>query len=265
VADVYLTGRRGFLGQAVEQALLAAGHAVNRTGHYTVFLHCGSPSPGGIGEMLQYPRIIESIAERDTGAVHQAIRDGASQIITPGSYCSYDPFSSINGPYGVAKRFTHALLEATWRQHRIPYTFLELPNLYGPGDRSHHVIPDTIRKILVAKETGGPVVMWGYPDTTRGFMHVDDAAAALVAAIGETTPRAGLLGPVATCPIGSLVQYLAQRLGYTGQIQWDYNGPSVVRGWRESEFQVPAWIFPDGLTQTTDWWQANPEPVEVRP
>ena len=58
-------------------------------------------------------------------------------------------------------------------------------NLYGPGDNfdltSSHVIPALIRKAHEAKVDGdAEFVIWGSGTPRREFLHVDDAADALV-------------------------------------------------------------------------------------
>ena len=58
-------------------------------------------------------------------------------------------------------------------------------NLYGPGDNfdlsSSHVVPALIRKAHEAKVSGAAeMVIWGSGTPRREFLHVDDAADALV-------------------------------------------------------------------------------------
>ena len=62
-----------------------------------------------------------------------------------------------------------------------------LVNLYGPGDNydpeDSHVVAAMIRKFVEAKRDGADrVVLWGTGEPTREFLHVDDAARALVLA-----------------------------------------------------------------------------------
>ena len=58
-------------------------------------------------------------------------------------------------------------------------------NLYGPGDNfdldPSHVVPALMRKAHEAKRAGGKTLeVWGSGTPMREFLHVDDAADALV-------------------------------------------------------------------------------------
>ena len=77
------------------------------------------------------------------------------------------------------------LARAYRRQRGCDFISAMPTNLYGPGDNfdlnSSHVIPALISKAHEAKAEGnGEFVIWGSGSPRREFLHVDDAADALV-------------------------------------------------------------------------------------
>jgi GDP-L-fucose synthase len=284
VADVLVTGAAGFLGRHVCAALRARGvdfvPLVNRAvddlrdpqATYEAFflhkpktlIHLACPTPGGLGEMAKHPMLVASMGRMDASVVENAVFLGVKRLITVGSLCSYDPFDSINGPYGVAKRYLHALLEAAWRERGVAYTFLELTNLYGPGDRSQHVIPATIRKIQHSQMHGGDVRVWGTGLDRRGFCYVEDAAQGIVDALDDTGVHSDRLGPWDTVRIDTLVYWLRAHLAAEGvPVLYDIDKPALERPdiapTRYSSRSTP---FEIALRETVRWWLQHPEETQ---
>ena len=77
------------------------------------------------------------------------------------------------------------MCEAFRRQHGVDFISAMPTNLYGPGDNfdleKSHVIPALIRKAHEAKLAGvSTLTIWGTGSPRREFLHVDDAADAIV-------------------------------------------------------------------------------------
>jgi len=91
---------------------------------------------------------------------------------------------TIGEPYlGYARRkeevwrlIEAALPDASWR--------LRLHFLFGPGEAAHRFIPAAIR----AYKTGGSLTI-GAPERRRCWLHVDDAARGLLAAVASDAPE----------------------------------------------------------------------------
>ena len=99
--------------------------------------------------------------------------------------------TGATGPYGMAKRLLHEACAGFERQYGLSSAVVVLANLYGPGDHyapeTSHVVPMMARRYLeAAREGAEEVVNWGSGRATREFLHVEDAARALVlaAAVG---------------------------------------------------------------------------------
>jgi nucleoside-diphosphate-sugar epimerase len=140
-------------------------------------------------------------------------------------------------------------------------------NLYGPGDdfdpTTSHVIPALIRRCDEARRAGLPeIVCWGSGTATREFLHVEDAAEAVVRAaelIDDPIPIN--LGGGAEIAIRDLVAKVAEGSRYGGRITWDRSQPDgqprrsldisrarSMLGWQ------PVRDFDDGLAETIRWW-----------
>ncbi len=120
-----------------------------------------------------------------------------AKMIAMGTSCSYDeklpleeknylvgtPIDSLY-TYAMTKRMLLVGLQALHKQFGHQYLYLVPSTLYGPDyhkdGRQMHFIFDLIRKILAAKATGEPVVLWGDGHQKRELVHVDDFADALV-------------------------------------------------------------------------------------
>ena len=135
-----------------------------------------------------------------TNVINAAAAAGTEKLLFLGSSCIYPKFSQqpikekelltgslepTNEWYAVAKIAGLMLCRAYRRQRGCDFISAMPTNLYGPGDNfdltSSHVIPALIRKAHEAKVAGdAELVIWGSGTPRREFLHVDDAADALV-------------------------------------------------------------------------------------
>ncbi|TIT73052.1 MAG: NAD-dependent epimerase/dehydratase family protein, partial [Mesorhizobium sp.] len=132
--------------------------------------------------------------------IEAAFRSEVRKLLFLGSSCIYPklapqpipedalltgPLEPTNEWYAVAKIAGIKLCQAYRRQHGVDYISAMPTNLYGPGDNfdpaSSHVVPALLRKAHEAKRAGGrTIAVWGSGRPMREFLHVDDAADALV-------------------------------------------------------------------------------------
>ena len=107
-------------------------------------------------------------------------------------------------------------------------------NLYGYNDNfdleSSHVLPAMIRKIHEAKESGGPVYLWGDGSPLREFLFTDDLAEAIIFLV-EEKDRFDLgeivnVGTGSEISIKDLASLIAEIIGYEGKIIWDTTKPN---------------------------------------
>lgn len=174
-------------------------------------------------------------------------------------------------PYGHAKRFMLAQLEAYQKQHGIDFAYLICTNLYGPNDRfdeKHgHVVPSLIARFhRVTAEKNPDIAIWGDGTPTRDFLYADDAAEGFVAA-AEKGSGTYNLATGQNHTIRSLVETLQGISGFSGHVVWDTTKPlgQLQRSYDVSRLEGLGWSakarLADGLKTTFDWYAANQDKI----
>ena len=115
-------------------------------------------------------------------------------------------------PYGASKLAGEAYV-ATWgRLHALPNVVLRLGNVYGPRQQPHGeagvvaIFSDRLAR-------GEPIVVYGFGEPTRDYVHVSDAARAFVTA--AATGRAGTfnVGTARETSVLELLEILQREAG----------------------------------------------------
>jgi GDP-L-fucose synthase len=313
---VLVTGGHGFLGRVVVRELTATGARVvaprsaefdlTRPGQAEQMLAEHRPSHvvhlaarvGGIGynQAAPAPLYLDNLL-MGTHVIEAARHAGVQRTVLLGTVCSYPkhtpvPFheSSLwdgypeetNAPYGIAKKaqLVHAQVNAA--QYGQQFAYFIPTNLYGPGDKFHptvsHVIPALIKKCVEAVEQSLPAVdVWGTGTASREYLYVDDAAAAIVAAVvADLSVEDGAqpinLGTNHEVTIRETVETIARLVGFEGELRWDPTKPdgqprrrvdasraAAVLGWHA------AMPFEEGLRRTIEWYLAHRAEAERPP
>ena len=181
-----------------------------------------------------------------TNVIHAAAKSGVEKLLYLGSSCIYPKFAEqpikedqlLKGPleptnewYAVAKIAGLMLCRAYRRQYGRDFIAAMPTNLYGPRDNfdltSSHVIPGLMRKAHEAKVAGdAELVIWGTGTPRREFLHVDDAADALIYMMkhysDEEHVNVGCGSDVTILELASLV---AEVVGFGGNITADTSKP----------------------------------------
>jgi len=213
-----------------------------------------------------------------------AFRSGVSKLLYLGSSCIYPKFAPqpipesalltgslepTNEAYAIAKIAGLKLCEAYRRQYGADFISAMPTNLYGPGDNydlaKSHVIPAMLRKVHEAKRSeAAEIVIWGTGTPRREFLHVDDAASALVHLMKVYSGAEHVnVGTGADITIMELAKLVCEVVGFAGTIVSDSSKPdgtprklldiSKLRatGWR------PRYELREGLMDAYRWFQAN--------
>ena len=156
---------------------------------------------GGIMANKTYP--VEFMLDNliiQNNVIAASYNAGVEKLLFLGSSCIYPKFADqpitedalltsalepTNEAYALAKIAGLKLCEAYRSEYGADFISAMPTNLYGPGDNYNldngHVIPALIRKAHEAKLAGASSVeIWGTGQVYREFMHVGDAADALV-------------------------------------------------------------------------------------
>lgn len=220
----------------------------------------------------------------ETNLIEAAFRSGVGKLIFLGSSCIYPKFAPqpiqedalLTGPleptnewYAIAKIAGLKLCQAYRRQHGVDYISAMPTNLYGPGDNfdleKSHVIPALMRKAHDARQEGAKALtIWGSGSPMREFLHVDDAADAMVYLLKNYSGAEHVnVGSGEDIAILDLARLIASVVGFEGEILRDQSKPDgtprklmdvsrlFATGWR------PKYELRAGLEQTYDWFRAR--------
>lgn len=300
---VWVAGHRGMVGSALMRRLAREGCEVITAGRDTVDLTrqaeveawLGKTRPqavllaaakvGGILANATYPAafLYENLAI-ETNVIHAAHKIGVEKLLFLGSSCIYPKFATqpiaedslltgalepTNEWYAIAKIAGLKLAEAYRKQHGADFISAMPTNLYGPGDNfdltSSHVLPALIRKAHEAKLSGAAeLTIWGSGTPRREFLHVDDAADAMVFLLKSYSRDQHVnVGSGTDVTILELAETVARVVGFEGRIALDTSKPDGTPrklmsgdklahlGWR------PRIELESGIRSTYDWFVNN--------
>lgn len=307
---IFVAGHRGMVGSAIVRRLesedcevLVAGrgeldlrnqaavHAwlADRRPHAVVL---AAAKVGGILANDTYPAefLYENLAI-EANVVEGAFRAGVEKLLFLGSSCIYPKFAPqpipeealLTGPleptnewYAIAKIAGLKLCQAYRRQHGVDYISAMPTNLYGPGDNfdleKSHVIPARLRTAHDAKVSGLPsITIWGTGTPKREFLHVDDAADAMVWLLKNYSDDIHVnVGSGTDISILELAELVSKVVGYQGSIVTDTTKPDgtprklmdvsrlFATGWR------PKYDLERGLADTYRWYLEELDAGRVR-
>ena len=300
---VFVAGHRGMVGSAIVRLLqneacelLTVGRDqldlrdqagvrawFDREKPQAVFL--AAAKVGGILANDTYPAefLYDNLAI-ELNVIDAAFRSGAEKLVYLGSSCIYPKFAPqpmkenalltgslepTNEWYAIAKIAGLKLCEAYRRQYGADFVSAMPTNLYGPGDNydlnKGHVIPALLRKVHEAKRSGATeIVIWGSGTPRREFLHVDDAASAVVHLMKTYSEAEHVnVGTGEDIAILDLAKLVCDVVGFEGKIATDPSKPdgtprklldvSKLRstGWR------PRYGLRGGLADAYQWFNTN--------
>lgn len=307
---VFVAGHRGMVGSAIVRRLASEGCEVLVAGRDELNLLdqagvrawmadrrpdavvLAAAKVGGILANDTYPAdfLYENLVI-ETNVIEAAFRQDVEKLLFLGSSCIYPklapqpipedalltgPLEPTNEWYAIAKIAGLKLCEAYRRQHGADYISAMPTNLYGPGDNydleKSHVIPALLRKAHDAKLSGAPAMtVWGTGSPRREFLHVDDAADAMVHLLKTySDDRHVNVGSGEDVTILELTRMVAEVVGFDGEIVTDPTKPDgaprklmdvstlFATGWR------PRFGLRDGLEDAYAWFADHVETGDAR-
>ena len=178
--------------------------------------------------------------------IHQAYLTGVKKLCFLGSSCIFPrdcpqpmkeeylltgALEPTNEGYALAKIAGLKMVEYYNRQYGFPGVSLMPCNLYGTNDcfdlEKSHVLSALVKKTVDAVDEGRPEVpLWGTGKALREFLHVDDAAAAILFMIEHyNAPEFINIGSGKDVSIRQLAELIAEKAGFRGRLAWDASKP----------------------------------------
>jgi GDP-L-fucose synthase len=221
--------------------------------------------------------------------IHAAEAADVEKLLFLGSSCIYPklapqpiketalltgPLEPTNEWYAIAKIAGLKLCQAYRREYGCDFIAAMPTNLYGPDDNfdltTSHVIPALMRKAHEAKlRRDRELVIWGTGTPRREFLHVDDAADALVHLMTHYSSEEHVnVGVGSDLTVLELAKLIAGVVGFTGEIVTDPSKPDgtprklldistlTSLGWH------PRIGLEDGLASTYSWFASHFAPEE---
>lgn len=219
-------------------------------------------SPGEFIQTDVFGTYILLEAARDAGIRHlQISTDEVYGSIESGSFTEDSPLDP-SSPYSASKAGGDLIVGAFVNTYGADALVVRASNNYGPRQHPEKLIPLTILNALA----GDPIPVYGDGLQVRNWLHVEDFATAIDAALanGQAGRTYNVGGPDETSNIEvvrtileltgadeSLITYVTDRPGHDRRYSLGSERAQSELGW------TAAHRFADGLAATVAWYQAN--------
>jgi GDP-L-fucose synthase len=206
------------------------------------------------------------------------------RMVNPISNCSYPGDSTFfkedeywDGPLHESVMVYGFVRKASWvggwayaKQYNLDVLNLIFSNMYGPEDHFEeersHALGALIMKFVQAKKCNAPeVVVWGSGNPVREWLHVDDAAEAMVRGLDVIkTPELVNVGIGRGVSIIDMAELIKNLVEYDGLLKLDQSKPDgapykTVDGSRGKKLfgWSPSRDFNQGVKDTIEWYLNN--------
>ena len=220
----------------------------------------------------------------ETNLIEAAYKGGVEKLLSLGSSCVYPKFAPqpipedallsgalepTNQWYAIAKITGILLCQAYRRQYGCDFISAMPTNLYGENDNfdleSCHVLPALMVKAHAAKMDGdADIEVWGTGKPRREFLHVDDAADAMVHLMKHYSGEAHInVGTGADITIAELAELICDIVGFDGVVRYISDKPdgTPVKRLDVSRLKEIGWTakadLRDGIERTYAWYVAQ--------
>ena len=202
---------------------------------------------GGIQANVDHPAefLYENLAIQNN-IIHQSYLHGVKKLCFLGSSCIYPracpqpmkeeylltgPLEPTNEGYALAKIAGIKMIEFYRKQYGFCGISVMPCNLYGTNDSfdplHSHVLSALVKKFVDAVDNKAQsVTIWGTGTARREFMHVDDAAEAILFLMEYyDSPQLINIGWGEDISIKELALLIVQKAGFEGELIWDTTKP----------------------------------------
>ncbi len=262
---VWVAGHLGMVGSAITRCLASEGCEILTTSRQQVNLRrqnevetwmakakpeavfLAAATAGGILANSTRPAdfIYDNLAI-ELNIIHAAYKTGVAKLLFLGASCIYPraaaqpiveealltgPLEPTNEWYAMAKIAGIKLCQAYRQQHGCDFISAVPTNIYGERDnfdlQSGHVVAALMVKAHRAKlEAARSIDIWGTGKPRREFLHVNDAADALVYLMRHYSDRVPLnVGTGKDISIREFATLICEVVGFEGRLRFDADKP----------------------------------------
>jgi GDP-L-fucose synthase len=240
---------------------------------------------GGIQFGNKYPAdLFHNNLQMTLNLLMAAKEANVKRIVNPISNCSYPAAETFfkeekywDGPlhdsvmvYGFTRKASWVGAWAYAKQHNLDVINFIFSNMYGPEDHFEeersHALGALIMKFIEAKKNNqSEVIIWGSGNPIREWLHVDDAAEAMIRGLDlPTTSEIINIGNGHGVSIIQMANLIKEYVGYEGRLLLDTSKPDgapykTVDGSRGKKLLnwSPSRDFNQGVKDTINWYLAN--------
>lgn len=164
-----------------------------------------------------------------------------------------------NSLYGAAKASLSSLVQAAGAQAGIPVGWARIFYVYGPNEGEARLLPYVIRSLI-----RGEPALCSEGSQERDYMHVDDAASALLAVMDRGRHGAVNIASGDCVSVQRLVTLAADRIGRPDLLRLGARPTPAgdpprlaasVDVLRDEIGFRPAFSLQRGVAETVDWWR----------
>lgn len=265
-SKIYVAGHNGMLGSAIVRELTSKGyhnllvrtHAeLDLTNQRATRKFFAKEKPdivflaaalvGGINANIKYPaQFLQENLNIQNNVIEYSYKYGCKKFCFIGSSCIYPrnceqpmredkilsgPLEPTNEGYALAKICGIKLIEYYHKQYGFNGINIIPCNLYGTNDsyniENSHVLSALIKRFVDCVDNNvNSITLWGSGKARREFMHVDDAASAIVFLMeNDHSPQIINIGWGNDISIKDLAVLIAEMTGFKGKITWDKSKP----------------------------------------
>ena len=300
---VYVAGHRGLVGSALVRRLQTEDCEILTVTRDEVDLRRQAEAEGWMAEakpeaVFVAAATVGGIVANDTrpaefiynnllieaNLIEAAYKGGVEKLLSLGSSCVYPKFAPqpipedallsgalepTNQWYAIAKISGIMLCQAYRRQYGCDFISAMPTNLYGENDNfdleSCHVLPALMVKVHAAKMNGdADIEVWGTGKPRREFLHVDDAADAMVHLMKHYSGEAHInVGTGADITIAELAEMICDVVGFDGGVRYISDKPdgTPVKRLDVTRLKEIGWTaktdLRDGIVRTYAWYVAR--------
>lgn len=174
-----------------------------------------------------------------------------------------DTLQNPNAPYAVAKHACELYFKYASRAYNYPFCAIRQTNTYGRKDNDFFVVERIITQMLKNPNE----INLGYKHPYRNFLYIDDLIDLYVTILEKYDVAKGQIfctGPSNALSIESLVNIIADKIGWTGKVNWNTRPDRpgeifLLNSTNQKASKLLGWNpkvkLDDGLDLTIDIWR----------